>query len=1268
MNVFAHPPFSAALPRAAITRRRAKRGAFALVVTLLILSLLIVVAVSYLTSMVNERQTADAYTSKARAEQVAQAGVDSAMAILAGSLRDFPDSATAWDVKQSPNADGSYNEGTNLYLRAVPTPAVLPGAAAGTTAVVANPQPNGPSALASDPAGNNPNNPACKNFVLPLISGVPGGRAQLVSHKTASIFPKPMDPNVKDPASQIYADLNVRRNSGDAQGVIGSPPDWKGSAPKPARAYWVNMTDNANRQTGRYAFWIEDESFRTNVNAVNLDDTNAPTNPGTPARVDNSAGGKTVVDSSGTPRSVLPRDMFLSGALAGFPTVFNPVASTHTVLDTRGAYPGSFLPEPLAFAHVANGSSSSPLSTAAIDGLRYLTTTQSGSLNLTRHGTQRLNLNAPTTIDAANPVTMPEIRKLVEAIRFHLPNWGQRFYRTVNPDPSSLSTTQKGTSLNNSNDVPAGNSEIYFYKTAANLRDYVDTDDQPTTIIRPQTGPLPTLWVPGTQIAHPFGSDGQGGDGANYMWAQGKDGAPFLQEAVVRYRPAIQIVGTGSTSQANYTLTVDYYVEFWNMSDHDVKASDLHNPYVRISAQQPWISATIDRLPGTLKPTSTSSVPTAGAPLDNYPGDNTPKAGIPGQARDFNIPLTGTVYNAANPLVPIPTGVVFKAGACTVITTDPDSLLPASNAASIYNSRFAYGGQTLVPPLPAAPGFYAPNVYYCPVDPLTQPSAKRTFTGPTGLPESSTYLRGIMPDFRGPRSVISNTYLDFEVEVTLANDLGYLDCASGAVCISAGGGDGGAGSTNGYDFTWTAAGQETHNDYLHGGTLGGNTLNTPSEMGDPRTNNEQLVFGLFAGTSYPAQPDQSRYGTAGKNDKPPFTLGLPNSMYVKPAAFPYPWGDYFDWKTTTYPTSTLDYASAPSVIADAPLTSIGQLGDLFDPARVIGTVGTFSINNSRGGGRTLKIGQPDDRLWYDPTTNPAPNNTSDHVAASNGWASWRLTDVFGIDDDLERPARINVNGVARDGGAALRAALTGFVFQPATQVQTLPDGTTRVVDPAIHGAVTTSAATTTAGASLNTLPPSPSTATPTGVASIVNDIKTRLAATSPNGAYPYGPMFERGELGELLTINGTSSTALFGKNAPSAFVVSNDLIGKDLNHTFDRGREELFRRLVELTCTRGDTFTVYAVGQSLTQTDPNKPAKITGTHRMRVTFRLVPMRYTDPARTRLAYFHPGNTVNAGGSLGVAPAMADPDTATADFQARFAKPDLYDIQVLEVNTL
>ena len=107
--------------------------------------------------------------------------------------------------------------------------------------------------------------------------------------------------------------------------------------------------------------------------------------------------------------------------------------------------------------------------------------------------------------------------------------------------------------------------------------------------------------------------------------------------------------------------------------------------------------------------------------------------------------------------------------------------------------------------------------------------------------------------------------------------------------------------------------------------------------------------------------------------------------------------------------------------------------------------------------------------------------------------------------------------------------------------------------------------------------------------------------------------------------------------------------------------------MAELICTRGDTFTVYTVGQSLVQPDPGKPAKITGTHRMRVTFRLVP-KVKDPVTQVEGDFHPGYTLNSDGTIGAPTAMADPDAASSKFNDRFLKPDLYAIQILEASTL
>ena len=317
---------------------------------------------------------------------------------------------------------------------------------------------------------------------------------------------------------------------------------------------------------------------------------------------------------------------------------------------------------------------------------------------------------------------------------------------------------------------------------------------------------------------------------------------------------------------------------------------------------------------------------------------------------------------------------------------------------------------------------------------------------------------------------------------------------------------------------------------------------------------------------------------------------------------------------------------------------------MFDPARLPGTAG---ILYSRGGGRTFKIGQHDDRYSNDPTTNTGQNNTADNVPASNGWASWRLADIFDVADPLELPGRININGVPRDKGAALLAALQGFQFQPTT-----------TTDPVIHG----DSISGLAGTSLDT------TGTSAGLSQLVTQITTRLNPTATPANGPSGPFFERGEFGEL----GTGTSMLFGTNSSTT---NNSLVASvDMNKTGDHSREEMFRRLAQMICTRGDTFTVYAAGQSILQNPTTTALKVTGTQRMRVTFRLVPKaKSTTPGA--YDYFHPAytTTTKTDGTIDVLNSIdpANPTEAPTNGQigviARFAKPDRYDVQILQATT-
>ena len=737
-----------------------------------------------------------------------------------------------------------------------------------------------------------------------------------------------------------------------------------------------------------------------------------------------------------------------------------------------------------------------------------------------------------------------------------------------------------------------------------------------------------------------------------------------------------------SSTSNHYDLQIDYYVQFWNMSDQDIyakpqsgtnsKALHLNNASVVIQDVQPWSSYG----GGMLNPDPGYTVP---PPSVNY----TVEMDLASQVMTGDgtqTPLDGN-HSIQTPdgRALSPDGIVFPAGCVTVVTTDP----------SCYPPR---GGYSPVPGFIqslAAP--YTPYISYdnaginSPVG-MTAGSGGAGSVNPQAVFTCGHLLQGAR-HYAGGQTLAGGGYVsggglsiilpdnnhasNFIGEVSLVNAYGYLDVARHAIEEF--------NTPTVYINTWKQLGNSVGNntnaknygDFSYVSSLIGNAQDTPlanssngvpfgppsvpvaavSELGDPRTNNEQINISDPLNFTAGGSADQSRYFLC----RP--TLGYLNNLTMRAdgtsivGATRAGWSDYFTTGSAT-PTGTiypsLNKSTAPVVIADAPLTSIGQLGDVFDPAR-LPAEGGGDITLSRGGGRTLKIGQHDDR--YDATP---PANNADGVAPSNGWATWRLADIFSAyplntktslpAEPMELPARININGLPRDNGAALRAALTGFAFQPAT-----------TTDPLIHGDAHVNPSM--AGQPLN-LDASTDPSAP-GLSAIVNSVKTRFAQTP--GSTPYGPMFERGELGELV---GKDAQFLFGTSplnpasppSPTNTNLVNSSSGSgsnvDMNRTFDHSREEVFRRLSELICTRGDTFTVYAIGQSLLQATKTSTVKITGTHRTKVTFRLVPLASDDTS------FHPAYDI-AG-----KPVAYDFSKASAITYGRFAKPDHYGVQILE----
>ena len=176
-----------------------------------------------------------------------------------------------------------------------------------------------------------------------------------------------------------------------------------------------------------------------------------------------------------------------------------------------------------------------------------------------------------------------QITKIVETVLFHVPNFGQRFsgWRRANPGRQ----------------LPAAASPLLLYSTRWR---------SPTTRLLPPISPPTTrrftpigsrrtsaiTWTPivcqpsyqagGTVAPYsrptlPFGISGAD----NPYWAIGKDAAPFMSECATRI--------TGTADGKRYTLYVDYYVEFWNMSTRDVAPADLKpNPFIRIASPPKW--------------------------------------------------------------------------------------------------------------------------------------------------------------------------------------------------------------------------------------------------------------------------------------------------------------------------------------------------------------------------------------------------------------------------------------------------------------------------------------------------------------------------------------------------------------------------------------------------------------------------------------------------------------------------------------------------------
>lgn len=726
---------------------RFRRKASSLVTALLVLVVLSTIVVAFMQSMSVERMTAKSSANRYKAELAAEAGLNAARWQLITLFSRYPDSATAW--QQIPSGNGT--EGTIFHFRGAPL-------LSGTPSATNLPDPASPAII-----GNN-----LRLYTWPLISGA-----------TPSLY-SGLDSSFSTALSTNNS-IDLNRNN-----WVGTA---KGQPRKVLNAQWIYLTNNKGETNARYAYWVDDESFRLNVNSAS----------------------ETV---RGTNSGASPDQIPAQAVLASAANQTNGSALASSMVSKRQSQP-FMVSSQVSYVGITPADQ-----TAMSTDLRFVATPYSASLNISRGGWKRVNINALFSTAAS---TRTQLDRFIATITNSnaSPQFGQRFYRSGSVAVAAFTNT-----LNDTNFVTSTHALIYLNKLAANTKDYIDTDNQPTLI----NNDYPTNSVRGpslpTEALEPLGG---GLTGDNPVIAIGQENTPKLQEYALHARViSMSPVGwSGSRGTATFSFTLDHYFEFYNMGVKDITISDLST-----DTSDPEAFLTIYNQPS----------------IGNHPNAGSFQA-VPVVPEGRPI----TIY-----LRDIP-NLIFRAGKTTVITTDPNP-----------NTKLVSSGTNV---------FIAPVAY-----------SDRRFNGTTRDSATDHSTDSFGNTFNNTYRVLMSTRTsgdlrtDYETCVFLGNNHGLLEsfCALPIARSTTSG--------YGITINAEEPDRIDSEDYfVRGGTPAGNSSfasGAHSISGDPRALNEQLTMMIYT----PVTLDSSAMrfiNTLNNADVPgQSTLGSVNTNRVDPTKWP----------------------------------------------------------------------------------------------------------------------------------------------------------------------------------------------------------------------------------------------------------------------------------------------------------------------------------------------------------------------------------------------
>jgi len=935
-------------------KNRFRQKASALVTTLFVVVVLSTIVLAFMASMSLERQIAKSSSTHLRSDLVAQSGVDQAVQVLKPLLMQYPYHAIGYtNITTNISQAESGNQ----------TVTILTGQTAYTNTGAAT--------------------------THYLLSG--NGTTQIPNTLTAN----------------NSVALNFT-NSSNPSGWIGSPVSANGTLSyRECRAPWIYQLQDAskphqpsrslanyNPYISRFAFWIEDES----------------------SKIDLSICGNANAVSAGYLRATIATnaadiDLGALPLVSGNAIATNAAATNSKLISFRNSATNVLGSSPL---HVRTIAQSADFGTNAANAARFYTTAASYANDLSGTGQKRINLNALVTEGLTPSDITGDLQDIIYAITGNqVTSMGNGTSRLLASLPSTNSPFPNfGNRLFAVSTPSATQKEIYLKKIAANIRDYIDSDSQPTFIsssgiVDSGTRPM-DCWPSG-------------------QWPQaiGKEAVPYYHEhAWAGYEKTWS--GTGTTRTAD--LEIDQYLEFVNPSTKDYTAPA--GSFIKLTDMPTWSSGTFPKL----------------------------------ELLDFELDVSG---------------VVFPAGKAIVITTNPTA---ANDPPGLLSNASAVIRKTPNATDPVVSNYTATRLF----------SAVKTTESISGTP-------GFQRDAGSP--IRGSTTSDFGSRIILANANGIVSALPAAGFSSS--------SVNQWNFKGQNVGDRRRFVYASG--LRGNDAD--SRTGDPMSLSEQLSFQTFNS----ANGENTRfYGSIQGDSTIPGTSTLQKfyNSYVTPNNWPDYTGNFTETAATAY-----------AVITDLPMKSVGELGAIYDPG-FRKQDAALPIEGARGGGRTLKIGQPDDVI-----------GSAARFSATWQNAAWRLTDVFGVSSnrtqvelDSTSRGKININSVGRDGGMTLKSLLRNYVF-PASPASD----------------------TGTAGRVLQ----------PNEINDIVSSISSYLTSN--------GTFMERGELSQISFFSVSGNSTIGGSQA--------------VRLSADRSREQVFRGLAEMITTRSASFAVYSVGEALQESD-----------------------------------------------------------------------------------